>query len=141
MATQTNIVVRTLGNLLLCVHNEKSPTDADWELYLSALRAERANWARLRILVITGGGGPDAKQRKRLAEALAGEAVPAAVVSESIKIRFIGSMVALLNPKMSTFSRSELEQAFASLSLSADERQQAIKNLREMEKLVGSAAS
>src|SRR4051794_24896155 len=117
MATQANLVVRTFGNLLICVHNENTPTDADWGVYLSELVRSRANWARLRILVITNGGGPDANQRKRLAEVLKGEVIPAAVVSESIKMRFIVSMVALLNPQIRTFPRSELDGAFASLKL------------------------
>jgi hypothetical protein len=92
--------------------------------------------ARLKTLVVTDGGGPSPDQRKRLERAMGGIAVRTAVVSESVKVRFITSSVALLTAKIQSFRKSEMSKAFDFLSLDPQERRLALENVAEMDLLV-----
>lgn len=113
---------------------EATPTDHEWDDFLNVLVAHRASFATLRILVVTDGGGPAAAQRKRLEAALGGQSVMVAVVTDSIKVRFIVSSVALLNHSISTFSRSEFAKAVAFLGLAPQEHRVAVRLIDEMRK-------
>jgi hypothetical protein len=123
-----------VGHMLMLSETSETPTDHEWDAFLKVLVANRAHFATLRILVMTEGGGPTAGQRKRLEMALGGQSVKVAVVTDSIKVRFIVSSVALLNHSISTFSRSEFAKAVAFLGLAPQEHRVAIRLIDEMAK-------
>ena len=128
-----SLIVETVGSMLLLRENRHTPTDRDWDDFLAVLVENRPNFQRLKILVVTDGGGPNADQRKRLERALDGKPVRVAVVTDSTKVRFIVSSIALLNREIKTFSRSEISDAYEHLTLTPVERRLAEQTLTRLE--------
>jgi hypothetical protein len=127
-----NLVNCRVGSLLLLRQSNTSPTDAEWNSTLTLLAEIRAEGLTAKVLVVTDGAGPDAKQRARLETLLAGKPVRTAVVSDSLKLRFISAGVALFNPGHRAFARAELQEAYAYLGLTPNERRDAEKALVDM---------
>jgi hypothetical protein len=123
--------------MIVLRENAATPTDADWDKFMEILAAARPNFEKVRILVMTDGGGPSTEQRKRLAVALGGKPVRVAVVTDSMKVRFIVSSIALLNREIATFSNKEITEAYAHLSLTRAEQRLAEGMIAEMSPLVG----
>lgn len=123
---------RVVGSMIVIRQNKETSSDQDWDDFLDMLVEHRANFASLKILVVTDGGGPSQPQRKRLEVALDGKPVRVAVVSDSMKTRFIVSSIALLNRDMSSFRASEMTQAYEHLGLTFDERRVAKTTIQEL---------
>ncbi len=132
----TNMVTRRLGPLLVLRENGETPSDAEWDECLRLLSSDPKRLVDTRVLVITDGGGPTPDQRRRLKRALDGFAVPVAVVSESIKVRFIVSSVALVTSRIKSFSLREMNDALRYLELSLDEIRDAQREIKEMTALL-----
>ena len=126
------MLCRVVGSMIVIRQNKETSSDQDWDHFLDILVEHRKDFANLKILVITDGGGPSMDQRKRLEVALDGKPVRVAVVSDSMKTRFIVSSIALLNRDMSSFRAHELPQAYDHLSLTMDERRIAKTSIQEM---------
>lgn len=118
--------------MIVIRQNKDTSSDQDWDDFLDLLVERRAEFATLKILVVTDGGGPSMAQRKRLEIALDGQPVRVAVVSDSMKTRFIVSSIALLNRDMSSFRAGEMAQAYDHLGLTLDERRTAKTTLDEL---------
>jgi hypothetical protein len=131
-----NQVTRRMGLLMIIRQNHNAPSEQDWDETLRLMTLNPAEMDRLKVLVVTDGGGPTPEQRKRLDRAMSGKPVRTAVVSESVKVRFIVSSVALLTAKIQSFRKTEMEQAFKFLDLDTKERLQALQNVAEMDLLV-----
>lgn len=116
------LVTRMLGRVILMRESRESPLDAEWDEFLKLLGDNRARFDELRMMVITEGGGPDRLQRNRLEATLQGKSIRVAVVSDSAKVRFIASAVALLNPDHRGFAVREMNSAYEYLNLTAEER-------------------
>jgi hypothetical protein len=123
---------RVVGSMIVIRQNKETSSDQDWDDFLDILVAHRGDFARLKILVVTDGGGPSVAQRKRLEVALDDKPVRVAVVSDSMRTRFVVSSIALLNPEMSSFRVTEMSQAYDHLSLTLDERSQAKTTLEQL---------
>ena len=132
-----SLVVRTVESLIILRENSTTPTDRDWDEFLEILAANRPDFPKIRILVKTDGGGPSTEQRKRLSIALGGMPVRVAVVTDSIKVRFIVSSIALLNSEIATFNNKEIAQAYQHLSLDRREQRLVELAIAEMSPLVG----
>jgi hypothetical protein len=122
--------------LVLLRENTETPRDEEWDETLRLLTLSPAELDRIKVLVVTDGGGPTPEQRKRLSRATGGKPLHAAVVSESVKVRFIVSSVALFMSKVQSFRVDEIDAAFNHLGLSVQERRVATENIAEMTKLV-----
>jgi hypothetical protein len=133
---KTTQVTRTVGQMIIARQGKETPSEKEWDDFLQAVVENRDNSATVRILVLTDGGGPSIGQRKRLQSALDGQVFRVAVVSDSIKVRFIVSSVALLNSEISSFTRAEISQAYSYLRLSTDEQKLAKKALADIEPLI-----
>jgi hypothetical protein len=129
--------VRAIGNVIVLRENVDPPADQDWDGFLDLLILNRENFDRLKILVVTDGGGPNAAQRKRLENALDGRGVHVAIVTDSAKARFITSIVRFINKRHRGFAMAEIRQAYEHLGMSWQEQKLAEQALREMESLVG----
>jgi hypothetical protein len=68
---------------------------------------------------------------------LGGLPVRVAVVTDSMKVRFIVSSIALLNREIATFSNKEIAQAYEHLSLDRREQLLVEAAIVEMSPLVG----
>jgi hypothetical protein len=132
----SNMETRRIDWLLLARQNAETPTEAEWDQFLDLLRAARPQFEQVKILVATEGGGPSALQRKRLEKTLAGKRVRVAVVSDSVKVRFITSMIALFHKDLRSFLKSEFRGACAHLGMTQDEMTVAERALTEMDERV-----
>lgn len=133
-----SIVVRKAGPLLVVRQNGDDPDEQDWSEFLLVLSAQRREFRAdaQKILVCTDGGSPNADQRARLAHILDNFHPRVALVSGSVKVRFVGALIAMFQRNYRQFSPSELKLAFAHLKLAPAECEFAEKALRELEALL-----
>jgi hypothetical protein len=110
-----------VGHTLVVVHGARHPSDADWSIYLDALRQ---NFAEIRAqLIVTEGGSPTSAQRKSSLD-LAGQwerPPPTAVVTASILAR--GAVTALswfMKDRIRAFPPAEFDEACSFVGASAD---------------------
>ena len=131
-----NQVIRQAGSILLMVENDHTPSDEEWNEFLALLVTHRAELPTFRLLVVTTGGGPNTAQRKRLEQTLGGIRMRVAVISDSMKVRFIASTIMLFHRDHRAFSTSELSEAYEYLGLSPTDRRRVEVAIREMEQMV-----
>lgn len=136
-AQKPTLVNRTAApNLVVSRETFDSPRDEEWNDFLKLLEAQGDNVDKLRLLVVTDGGGPNSAQRTRLETALKGRSVRVAIVTDSAKSRFIASAVSLFNRDHRGFSKAEMSAAYAHLMLTPQECRLVEAALREMEPLI-----
>jgi hypothetical protein len=128
-----SLITRENGDVIISRGNKETPDERDWDEFLEAVARNRARAAKTKILVITDGGGPSVDQRHRLQRALSGHTFRVAVVTDSVKVRFIVSSVALLNREISTFSMADLPRACQYLGLNTQEVSAALRVAKELE--------
>jgi hypothetical protein len=127
---------------LVLKESKEAPSDEEWDDFLLALKTLRKRGSEIRGLIVTDGGGPSSSQRVRLKEVLQGAAIRSAVVSDSIKVRFIASAIMLISKNHASFTTKELYRAYDHLGLSAEERPGVAEALRQLEReLTGDAAA
>jgi hypothetical protein len=115
------MAMRRHGRLMFAVHNAQPPTDAEWARWVSLGVEAQTN--ALRLFVETrGGGGPNAKQRRLLADNLQRFGMRCAIVTSSPIIRGIVTAVAWLNVDLRAFAPGDQEAALSYLQLTAAER-------------------
>jgi hypothetical protein len=131
--TLRSLITREVDDMIISRQNKETPNDADWDEFLGVIARNESKSAKARILVITDGGGPSVDQRKRLQKTLSSRQFRVAVVTDSIKVRFIVSSVALLNREISTFSRDDLAKACEYLGLMPGQVREALAVAKEME--------
>ena len=123
---------RRVGWLLLVRQSAAQPSDAEWDRFLTLLREARPTFERIKILVLTKGGGPSAPQRERLAKTLEGKPVRVALVTDSVKVRFVAAMIALFHKDLRSFLEHEFRRACAHVGMTAEEAIVAERTLDEM---------
>ena len=130
-----NILLRTIGPLVVVRQNAEEGSQPDWSDFMRVLTEQRGEFRpeELRILVYTDGGSPNAEQRALLAQTLGKFHPRVAVVSNAIKVRFAGALIALFQRNYRQFSGAELPLAFAHLQLAPSQCELAEKFLRELE--------
>ncbi len=136
-----NHLTRRVGDLVVLRENAEAPSDEEWDETLRTLTLPPEELARIRVLVLTDGGGPTVAQRRRLNQTTGGFALIAAVCSESVRVRFIVSSIALFMAKLQCFRATELDAAFDHLGLAPAQRHLARQNLHEMTALLASPSS
>lgn len=130
------MVTRRIGSVLLLRQGTDNPSDVEWEECITLLRAGLREHSRMKVLVRTDGGGPTIPQRRKLQEAAAGSQIFVAVVSESVRVRFIVSSVALVTTWIQSYRVREMSDAYQHLQLTASEQNAVDRNLAEMDKLI-----
>ena len=109
---------RCLDSLLVIRQGKEAASHQEWADFLACLGKQ--NLATLKVLILTDGGGPTASQRSELKLTMAGRSVRTAVVSDSMKVRFIIAAVALINREHYGFAKHELYDAYRFLELTSD---------------------
>jgi hypothetical protein len=119
------VVLRTFAyaavdDYLVFVHSDIDPSDEDW----TQMIAETAPMVRTLkgTLVLAGDIKQSARQRKELAEALAGTPVKAAVLSGSALLRGAVTALGWLGGKHRAFAMHELDKALDYLNVPPDSR-------------------
>jgi hypothetical protein len=130
------MTARRVGSVALLVQDEEPPLNEEWEDWLRLLKSFGKD-VDGRVLVLTRGGGPTPHQRSRISQVVGKPNLHVAVVTSSVKVRFIVSSVALIIPRIRSFPWDGLREAFAHLGLNAQEQEQVTHNLAEMRKIVG----
>jgi hypothetical protein len=123
-------VARAAGSLVLVRQGREAPTEKEWARFIQLL-VHNAD-PKPKVLIVTDGGGPTPEQRKSIRTALGGRSLRVVVVSDSAKVRFIVSTIALLTSDIRSFTLAELDAAGAYLGLQPEERLRAERMLREM---------
>ncbi|MEO8184430.1 MAG: hypothetical protein ABI895_36945 [Deltaproteobacteria bacterium] len=125
-----SLCARKLGNVVVFVHGSRAPTDSEWESVLDYYR-QAPDASRLRALVYTEGGAPDAKQRARLVE-LGHAQARIAVLTTSALARAAGIAVSWFIPHLRLFKPSEVERALDHLETTTTERVELRQTLAEL---------
>lgn len=112
------------------------PSESEWDECVRHFRALRLGPTGVKVLVLTEGGGPNSDQRRRLAQLMQGSPVPFAIVSDSLKTRFVAAALALVNRQYRSFSCGEIEQAYEFLGLTSLEKRLAESAVRELKALL-----
>jgi hypothetical protein len=119
-------LARAQVRLVICVHTSVDPPTDEWEDMLRrlwSLLSAAPDTRQVRMLVVTGGGGPDAKQRAQLKEVWAARNIKVAVVipgrSNPLK-RGLMTALSWINPAMAFFTPEQFRAALAHLDHEAD---------------------
>ena len=131
-----NLATRRLDSTLVLRQGAAEPTDEEWNELLGALEDLHRTTGEVKFLVVTDGGGPSPPQRKRLGEALGGQNFRVAVVTDSVKARFVSAAVALFNPNTQAFTRAELPSAYKFLGISEREQELATAAISDLTALI-----
>ncbi|MDI1430762.1 hypothetical protein [Polyangium sorediatum] len=149
------IAFGTIGEVLVLVHADSSPTDPEWNAYIDAWEAHHATQGRSRLLVCTEGGAPSAAQRHSLDErvrrfgpdtaraAILSESLFARVVTNTLSAmeharasRFLGPLGESQGPASSRvyrmFARSDLRHALAWLDVSAKREPEIVRCIEQL---------
>jgi hypothetical protein len=122
LAAKRNIAVEMVGHTLVVVHGVTHPSDADWAVYLDALRQ---NYQGIQSqLIVTEGGSPTSAQRKASLEIVPDrwdQTPPTAVVTSSVLAR--GAVAALswfMKERIRAFAPAEFDEACAFIGASTE---------------------
>ena len=109
------------GRVCVAVLREAPPSAVEWTAWLGLLAAHKG--LPVRVLVETH-SGPSAAQRKALADALRGEDVRFAILTDSLIVRGIVTALAWLGLPHHAFAPDQRVQAYNYLDLNPSEREQ-----------------
>jgi hypothetical protein len=126
-----DMAYRLLGSLFILAHNDRSPPDQTWQEYLADMR-RLTDLGEMRTLVLTPGGGPNAKQRMAMNAILDGRRTPVAVVTPSFVARGIITSLSLFNPEIRAFSPRDAQAAYDFLGLDVQTRRLAESVARQL---------
>lgn len=135
-----NQLSRRHNNLVICVQGEENPSDKEWDEFLAVLRSGEGA-AKASVLVYTDCSGPNSQQRDRLKATLGNAQTRAAIIAEKVTTRFIVSSIAFITPRIKTFRKTEIEEAFEFLGLDETTKGMARRTLREFIALVSGKSS
>ncbi|MFT3928543.1 MAG: hypothetical protein QM778_38795 [Myxococcales bacterium] len=130
------MAISRLGRVMVAVHDAAPPTDDEWARWV-ALVGEPSS-PELRLLVeTTGQGGPNAKQRKLLAEATHGLDVRCAILSDSLAVRGVITALAWLGLAQRAFVPGDHRGAVDYLGLSPKEYAELLECLPKLRRMCG----
>ncbi|HEY4014467.1 MAG TPA: hypothetical protein VGM06_14095 [Polyangiaceae bacterium] len=119
--------------LLVSCQGVESPTDAEWDGYLACVAVMRKTEAG-RSLVMTRGGRPSREQQARLMVVTDGVPARVAVISPAGALRFIVSILALVNPHIESFHPSQQAAAFEHIGLSPEHHDRVHRVVERLQK-------
>jgi hypothetical protein len=112
--------VQAQGRLLVFVHTKQDPGDEEWAQALG-LWKEQLVVPELCGLIYTAGGAPNAAQRARLNELLAGRPIRIAVLTGSQMARTVGVAIRWFNPNFRMFEPNDFDGAMQHLAVKEHE--------------------
>jgi len=121
---------------MVFVHSEQAPSNAEWSSLMDSFRTA-TNWRRIRVLVFTYGGAPNARQRAELNDVLRDVRPPVAVITPSTLARAVCTAIGWFQPRLRAFPPDEIESAFDYLDANEADRGILSRMLREMRLEIG----
>jgi hypothetical protein len=142
----SNLEFEYLAELRLMVSYQgaTNASDSAWDAYLTELRQAFQSGGLSRSLVVTEGAFPTRCQQSRMTSVVGGRAPRVAVISSSARLRFVVSMLALLNKNVDCFDPKQGKAAFSHLDLSPSQQALAeatIERLRRRMTLASTTAA
>lgn len=114
-----SMAMQRVHRVFLAVHDASAPTDDEWQSWITLCGERRKE--PIRVLVESFGGGPSAKQRKELADALSGLDLRSAILTNSLITRGIVTAISWLNISLRAFAIDQHQAAAEYLGLSKDQ--------------------
>jgi hypothetical protein len=118
-----NLAFQRFHTCFVLVQNDKPPSDDEWALWLKFLvQARSLSASAVRVLVVSAGGSPTAKQRAEIHKLTpkSGEGVTTAVVIPSFVGRTVVGAMALFNNNVRPFSPKATRDALNYLGISPE---------------------
>ena len=132
------MVYRLIGQILVTVHSDKSPDDVEWEPYFQF--STKLPPTCRRMLVVSKGGGPNAKQRKYVNEAYTKDVkMTVAVVNDSAMVRGIVTALGWFNSHIKPFPYTDagMQDAFKYLGVTGNEAKTLLAEVQKMKMELG----
>ncbi|WP_437753246.1 hypothetical protein WME89_39060 [Sorangium sp. So ce321] len=117
--THPTMLFDTTEHVLIAVHGREPPSDEDWELYMQAVLALPATCTR--TLVVTAGGGPNAKQRASINDFVSKHTLTVAICTDALLVRQIGIALSWFNPRVRSFRGNDIAAALRYLEVNGPE--------------------
>lgn len=129
------LVCTSIGCLHVTVQSEAEISAEEWKSWLTQIT--RAGDDRLRLLIESHGGAPNAAQRREFVEKVRYADTRIAVVTDSALARGVVTALAWLGQPLRAFTLGELAQALDYLALTRDEAESARRELMRLRQLQG----
>jgi hypothetical protein len=110
-------------NLMVLVQGTVPPTDQEWDAHIRAVMSAPTD-PPFRVLVVSRGAHPSRAQQQRLIAQVRNRKTKVAVVTSAIGVRFVVSILALMNPHMRSFQPEERGAALQYLGLTQEQAKQ-----------------
>jgi hypothetical protein len=113
LSIKSNVAVEMVGRTMVVVHGVMHPTNADWQIYLDALRDNAERMAAQ--LIVTDGGSPNSAQRRASIALVNGRPLPpTAVVTSSLLVRgVVAALSWFMKDKIRAFPPADFEAGCA----------------------------
>ncbi|MCC6555370.1 MAG: hypothetical protein IT372_20610 [Polyangiaceae bacterium] len=105
----------------MVVHSSVTPSDEEWNAFVTTITAVARSDNRVSNLVFTDGGAPTAAQRSKVNALVQNQPRLTAVIADSALVRGVVTAFNWFNPAIKVFSPSQSDQAFRHLNLSPPE--------------------
>ncbi|WP_437671653.1 hypothetical protein [Sorangium sp. So ce131] len=109
----------TTEHVLIAVHGREPPNDEDWEAYMQTVFALPASCSK--TLVVTAGGGPNAKQRASINEFVSKHTLTVAICTDALLVRQISTALSWFNPRVRSFRGNDIAAALRYLDVGGPE--------------------
>ena len=124
-----------VGTTMVLVHDERDPTDEDWAEYVEVYREGAFEHGVSKLLVISAGGGPNARQRRAVLTALAGKegTIRTAICSSSAMARGITTAIGWMTPaQLRSFGYEDRHAALDYLEVPAAKHADILQKVRAL---------
>lgn len=116
----SSLATEVVGDHVVVVHAVDAPTDEEWRQTVVLQTSLPPD--RVRVLVWSDGGAPNAKQRAVLNAALRGGQPLTAVLTPSQVAQAVGIAISWFNPRLQIFAPTEVELALDYLNILGSDR-------------------
>jgi hypothetical protein len=126
------------NDLLMFLHGTRNPTRDEWSdaMALMTRYATTGDFRRLRVLVVSDGGGPDTAQRGQLQDFFKAKnhSLQSSVITASVLTRGIVAAVSWFNPNIKAFSPRHFADALAHLGQPRSAMPRLLREFSQMER-------
>ncbi|HET6331755.1 MAG TPA: hypothetical protein VFG30_01010 [Polyangiales bacterium] len=123
------MLMSQFDRVAIAVHDSVPPTDDEWERWMLFYQGRTEGRA---LIESYEGAGPNAKQRKALADRTQGIDLRAAILTDSLVVRGIVTAIAWLGIPQHAFPPGHFQQAGEFLGLTRDELSRAIEEINRL---------
>ncbi|WP_437965376.1 hypothetical protein WMF04_37940 [Sorangium sp. So ce260] len=117
--TRPTMMFDTTEQVLIAVHGREPPSDEEWDSYMQAAGALPPTCTK--TLVVTAGGGPNAKQRASINDFVSKNTLTVAICTDALLVRQIGTALSWFNPRVKAFRGNDLSAALRYLDVTGPE--------------------